>query len=236
MKSSQQQEEEDDEDESYEDNAEGEEEENDDDLDADDDVEAEVEGSSSSDEDDDDPGAVMDSVDRSQNDSSGGIQYSAPRTSERISEVTNTMNSRAINEVGGEMIQQSGSPLVAGNGGVSSPALHLDGFMHIRGMSKSESMRNRQKHVALRVRTYVKSIIFRKIKFINSDMMFQKAMTLVMDHEAVPHHLRGKFQMLYESVFNESLNTKRSSCEQTGGKIVRDRIVHFKEKGNDFLP
>jgi hypothetical protein len=100
-------------------------------------------------------------------------------------------------------------------------------------MSKTESMRNRQKHVGERVRTFVKCSIFRRIKFINSDMMFQKAFKLVIEQEAVPHHQRGQFQMLYESVFNEALNTKRSFCEQAGGKIVRESIAIFKDQGEE---
>ena len=39
-----------------------------------------------------------------------------------------------------------------------------------------ESMEKRQPHVADRVRLYVKSVIFRRIKFINGDQMSLKAM------------------------------------------------------------
>jgi hypothetical protein len=39
--------------------------------------------------------------------------------------------------------------------------------------------------------------------------------------------------MLYESVFNEALNTKRSSCEQAAGKIVRETIAQM-ENPNEF--
>ena len=57
----------------------------------------------------------------------------------------------------------------------------------------------------------------------------------MMDHENVPEQQRGRFQMLYESVFNEALNTKRSSCEQSGGKIVRNTIDEFELTGEDFF-
>ena len=114
----------------------------------------------------------------------------------------------------------------------ASSNLGLDGeTLHIRGMSRSQSIKNRQKHVTDRVRIFVKSDIFRKIKFINSDASFQKAINLVMDHENVPEEQRGRFQMLYESVFNEALNTKRSSCEQSGGKIVRSTIAKLELPG-----
>jgi hypothetical protein len=54
-------------------------------------------------------------------------------------------------------------------------------MIHIRGMSRSESLKNRQKFVTQRVATFVKSELFRKIKFINSNATFQKAFKLVMD-------------------------------------------------------
>jgi hypothetical protein len=117
----------------------------------------------------------------------------------------------------------------------SSLLLQLDGPIRIRGMSRTESMRNRQKHVAERVRTFVKTDVFRRIKFINSDTMFEQAIKLVMDHENIPEQQRDQFQMLYESVFNEALNTKRSSCEQSGGKIVKESIAKFAESGEDFF-
>jgi hypothetical protein len=71
--------------------------------------------------------------------------------------------------------------------------------------------------------------------FINSDTMFQKAFKLVIDQEAVPPHQQGQFQMLYKSVFNKSLNTKRrSSCKQAdGNKIVGESIVIFKDQGEE---
>jgi hypothetical protein len=41
--------------------------------------------------------------------------------------------------------------------------------------------------------------------------------------------------MLYGSVFNEALNTKRSSCAgQLGGKIIRATISKFEGSGEDF--
>ncbi len=100
-------------------------------------------------------------------------------------------------------------------------------------MSKTESLRSRQKHVADRVRALVKASVFRCIKFIKSDIMFQKAFKLVIDQEAVPLHQRGQFQILSKSEFNKSLNTKRSSCEQAGRKIVRESIAIFKDQGEE---
>jgi hypothetical protein len=67
-----------------------------------------------------------------------------------------------------------------------SSLLRLDGPIRIHGMSRTESMQNRQKHVADRVRTFVKTEVFRRIKFINSDTMIEQAIKLVMDRENVP--------------------------------------------------
>jgi hypothetical protein len=78
----------------------------------------------------------------------------------------------------------------------ASIMLDLDRVIPIRGMSKSESLRIQQKHVANRIRVFVKTDIFRQIKFIKSNAMFQKAITLVMDHENVPHNRRRQYQSI----------------------------------------
>jgi hypothetical protein len=74
------------------------------------------------------------------------------------------------------------------------------------------------------MRTLVKSDVFRRVKCINSDLMFQRAFKLAMDHENVPADQRAEFQMIYASVFNETLNAKRSSCEQSGAKLVWEQV------------
>jgi hypothetical protein len=110
-----------------------------------------------------------------------------------------------------------------------------DEMICIRGMSRLESLKNRQKFVTQRVTTCVKSELFRKIKFMNSNASFQKAFKLVMDHEDVSPWHRVDFQMTYETVFNEALNSKRSSCHQAGGRIVWKTIAKFEESGEDFF-
>lgn len=106
----------------------------------------------------------------------------------------------------------------------SSRMQHLDALV-VHVMTRKESLRNWQEHVAARVRAFVKNKLFRKVKFVNNDVMIQKAMKLVMDHEGVAESKRVNFHMLYESVFNEALNTKRSACEQAGGKIVIETMA-----------
>jgi hypothetical protein len=136
---------------------------------------------------------------------------------------------------GGNAVVVATNPVAQSIARVQVTDLLLGGEMPIRGMSKSESLRVQQKHVADRIRVFVKTDIFRRIKFINSDAMFQKAITLVMDHENVPQNRRGQYQSIYESTFNDALNTKRSSCEQSGGRIVRESLTAFKESGKDFF-
>jgi hypothetical protein len=110
----------------------------------------------------------------------------------------------------------------------------IDVGISVRGLSKAESIQKQEKHVADRVTQFVKSDVFRRIKFINNDAMFQRAFQLVMNHEKVEPNKRVSFQMLYESCFNHALNTKRSSCEQTGGALARKAMAEFKQRGEEF--
>ncbi len=44
------------------------------------------------------------------------------------------------------------------------------------------------------------------------------------------------YWVVYESVFNESLNAKRSTCETAGWKIVVDKTIpKFQEKGKELF-
>ena len=46
-----------------------------------------------------------------------------------------------------------------------------------------------------------------------------------MKHEKVPQEKRLLYWVIYESVFNETLNAKRSTCETAGRKIVVDETM-----------
>ena len=81
-----------------------------------------------------------------------------------------------------------------------------------------ESLLNREAHVAA---SFVKNMLFRNVKFVNSKSMIQKAMQLVMKFENVVEHKKLEFHMLYETVFNEDLSTHRSSCDQGVGSLLR---------------
>ena len=50
---------------------------------------------------------------------------------------------------------------------------------------------------------------------------------------AAQHRLN--FQRIYESAFNEALNTKRSACEQSAGKIVQKTMAEFEKSGEEFF-
>jgi hypothetical protein len=126
----------------------------------------------------------------------------------------------------------------AQKGTANPPNKHLSGSLLkigsdllVRGMSKTVSVRKRQKHVADRITQFVKLDVFCRVKFINSDAMFQQAFRLVIGFENVPPHMHLRFQMLYESAFNDALNTKRSSCEQAGKRIARKALAKFRERG-----
>jgi hypothetical protein len=60
-------------------------------------------------------------------------------------------------------------------------------------------------------------------------------MKLVMDHEDLPPQHRLDFQIIYDTILNEALNSKTSACEQSGGKIARKTIAEFEKAGDDFF-
>jgi hypothetical protein len=94
--------------------------------------------------------------------------------------------------------------------------LNVDRVTKVWGLLSKESSQMRQKHVANRIRMFVQNDLFRKIKFVNNDRMFQMAIDHVVDQESVPDGKRVKFQMLYENAFDNALNAKRSNCDQAG--------------------
>ena len=118
--------------------------------------------------------------------------------------------------------------------GESTVVEHLD--VPIRGMSKSESKRNQQEFATLRIKALVTTKVFRKIKFISNDEMLREAMDWVMKKENVPQAKRLTYRLVYESVFNDSLNAKRSTCETAGRMIVVDKTIpNFKEQGKELF-
>ncbi len=100
---------------------------------------------------------------------------------------------------------------------LASFLLEPDGMIHIRGMLRLESLKNQQKFVTQRVTTFVKSELFQRIKFINSDASFQKALTLVMDHDDVsPRH--GVIPDDVQDCFQQSTELKEEFLRASGWK------------------
>ena len=94
-----------------------------------------------------------------------------------------------------------------------------------RGLTNEESNVPREEtHVKRRIVLFVKTDLFRKIKFVNSATMFQRAFRKVIEFEKVRPQMHYQFQMTYEKIFNTALNQKRSSCEQSGLKIKRKQL------------
>lgn len=104
--------------------------------------------------------------------------------------------------------------------GVDLDQMHL----LVHAYTRKESARYREPHVTTRVSSYVKNVMFRKIKFVNSEVMIQRAMNSLFKFENVKEHKKLHFHRVYETVFNDALNTKRSACEQAGGKIVKEAL------------
>ena len=115
-------------------------------------------------------------------------------------------------------------------GNVGQHCTTFSGGASAKGSSMSE---NYQENIADRVTTYVRKHMFRVVKFNSNEIMFGKAFKEVMDHECMANRDRVKFQMLYISVFNHALNSKRSTCEHAGKGIMKKELKRFKEEGMD---
>ncbi len=114
----------------------------------------------------------------------------------------------------------------------------LDACMAVprAGLTNEESIVPREEsHVRKRIVLLVKTDLLRKIKFVNSSSMFQRAFQKVIEFEKVRPQMHYQFQMTYKKTFNVALNQKRSSCEQSGLKITRKAIADFNNCGEDFF-
>ena len=155
-----------------------------------------------------------------------GTHILATFSQQKLRRHLTNMNTTGVNEVASKPNQPGMVASSAANVNLDKVLVHV--------YTKKESMRHRESHVATRVRSYVKNVLFRNIKFVNTEIMIQRAMKLVMKFENVKERKQLEFHMLYESVFNEALNTKRSSCEQAGGKIVMESLESMKP-GDEFF-
>jgi len=88
-----------------------------------------------------------------------------------------------------------------------------------RALSYRMAKHLQKKHVNTRIQGLVKTVIFRKCKFLTNDEDFNKVMAVVIESEKPDDP--GKFVRLYKTCVLGSLNSKRSSCQQAAADCVK---------------
>ena len=92
-----------------------------------------------------------------------------------------------------------------------------------KAMSYRTAPDSQKKHIVERIQVVVKGMIFRKMKFITSEAMFNRAMKIVLETEDPDDE--DEFVRIYKTCVVGSINSKRSTCEQAGGRIVKELLV-----------
>ncbi len=118
-----------------------------------------------------------------------------------------------------ENVDMTGGPVVVErieNTGTEDTAVPLD---VIRGLSHRAAPLVREMFMSDRVSDFVKTQLFRKVKFIRSVNMCTRALVIVMDALKILPPQRSAFVEMYESCVKGAINTKRSTCEQAGAKL-----------------
>jgi hypothetical protein len=103
-----------------------------------------------------------------------------------------------------------------------------------RALSYRVAVKRRQKHVADRIQAFVKATVFRKLKFVTNDTILNKALTCVIEREKPADE--AAFIRLYKTCVVGAVNTKRSTCEQAGAKIMRELLISKKHDTNNMDP
>jgi len=103
-----------------------------------------------------------------------------------------------------------------------------------RALSYRVAAKRRQKHVADRIQAFVKATVFRKLKFVTNEVILNKALTCVMEREKPADE--AMFIRLYKTCVVGAVNTKRSTCEQAGAKIMRELLISKKHDTNNMDP
>jgi hypothetical protein len=98
----------------------------------------------------------------------------------------------------------------------------------IRGLSHRAAPLVREKFMSDCVNDFVKTQLFRKVKFISSVNMRTRALVIVMDALKILPPQRPAFVKMFESCVKMAINTKRSTCEQPGAKIVKELLIKKK--------
>jgi hypothetical protein len=149
--------------------------------------------------------AFNDTIERERENAQQEIESSPSNAAGRTPLQLHNSNSVAFSHADGEIrpptnnttleaLLSNANPGQQHRGRIEAFAMGLDDVTAgLRGLTRKESMEKRQSHVADTVRIFVKSVIFRRIKFVNSEQMSLRALQLVMDHENVPARNREKF-------------------------------------------
>ena len=92
-------------------------------------------------------------------------------------------------------------------------------------MTKRHQHPDRKQHVCDRIQLYVKTHLFRKVKFIKNEDMLMELMAVVERTEKFrDQRSRDAFKAIYKGVVMEAINIRRSACDQAGGRIVEQYL------------
>jgi hypothetical protein len=119
------------------------------------------------------------------------------------------------------------------NTGTEEAAIPLEA---IRGLSHRANPLVRKNFMSDRVSDFVGTELFRKVKFISSVNICARALVKVMDVLKILPPQRPAFVKMYESCVKAAINTKRSTCEQAGAKIVKELLIRKQHKLDDTQP
>ena len=92
-------------------------------------------------------------------------------------------------------------------------------------MTKRHQHPDRRQHICDRIQLYVKTHLFRKVKFIKNEDMLMELMAVVERTEKFrDQRSRDAFKAIYKGVVMEAINIRRSACDQAGGRIVEQYL------------
>jgi hypothetical protein len=95
--------------------------------------------------------------------------------------------------------------------------------MRKKAMSYRTAPQEQQKHIVERLAILVKGPIFRKMKIITSEKMFEDAMKILVLSEDPDDE--DDFVRIYKTCLVGGINGRRSTCEQAGQRIVRKLLI-----------
>ena len=102
-----------------------------------------------------------------------------------------------------------------------------------RALSYRVAKQLQKKHVNICIQGLVKTVIFRKCKFITSEAYYNKVMAVVIESKKPADP--PKFVRLYKTCVLGSLNSKRSPCQQAVSDCVK-ALLKAKQHGSKVNP